>query len=223
MLWLKPGAFRRRMVNSMARTPKVVEDRREQIIDAAMRVFSQKGFTRATNKDIAREAGITPGLIYHYFENKEALLKAIIEGRSPLKLLSSLPPQVLMLPPEVFLRFMILQVLGIVEEEKFVQLLRVFLSEIIHGEIIHNPNISQVGAEVLQRVLGFLGSYFETRMEAGELRQADASLTVQVLMGSVMGFVLRRQIIHDAVALEYSHEQIADAVVETVLKGLLPC
>src|SRR2546421_3407222 len=95
-------------VISMARTPKVVEDRREQIIDAAMSVFSQKGFTRATNKDIAREAGITPGLIYHYFENKEALLKAIIETRSPLQLVSFLPPEVLMLPPEVFLRFMIL-------------------------------------------------------------------------------------------------------------------
>ena len=72
----------------MARTPKVVEDRREQIIDAAMRVFAQKGFVRATNKDVAREAGITAGLIYHYFENKEALLMAIIEGRSPLKVLS---------------------------------------------------------------------------------------------------------------------------------------
>src|SRR5437868_14307806 len=92
-------------VNSMARTEKVVEDRREQIIDAAMRVFSQKGFTRATNKSIAREAGITPGLIYHYFENKEALLKAIIEGRSPLKLLNSLPPEVLAMPPDTFLRF----------------------------------------------------------------------------------------------------------------------
>ena len=68
----------------MARTPKVVEDRREQIIDAAMRIFAQKGFARATNKDVAQEAGITPGLIYHYFENKEALLMAVIEGRSPL-------------------------------------------------------------------------------------------------------------------------------------------
>jgi AcrR family transcriptional regulator len=47
----------------MPRTPKVVEDRREQIIDAAMRVFAQKGFSGATNKDIAHEAGITPGLI----------------------------------------------------------------------------------------------------------------------------------------------------------------
>jgi len=145
----------------MARTPKVVEDRREQIIEAAMRVFSQKGFTRATNKDIAREAGITPGLIYHYFENKEALLKAIVEGRSPLRLVSSLSPQVLMLPPEVFLRFMILQVLGIVEGENFVQLLRVLLPE-----VIHNPTMSQVGTGVLQRVLGFLASYFASKMDA---------------------------------------------------------
>src|SRR5436309_11760225 len=115
----------------MARTAKVVEDRREQIIDAAMRVFSQKGFTRATNKDIAREAGITPGLIYHYFENKEALFKAIIEGRSPLKLINSLPPQVFTIPPDSFLRFLVMQVLAIVEEEKFVQLLRVVFSELV--------------------------------------------------------------------------------------------
>ncbi len=201
----------------MARTPKVVEDRREQIIDAAMRVFSQKGFTRATNKDIAREAGITPGLIYHYFENKEALLKAIVEGRSPLRLVSSLSPQVLMLPPEVFLRFVILQVLGIVEGENFVQLLRVLLPE-----VIHNPTMSQMGTGVLQRVLGFLASYFASKMDAGELCQVDPSLTAQVLMGCVVGFVLRRQILLDQLALEYSHEEIADAVVETVIKGLLP-
>ena len=201
----------------MARTPKVVEDRREQIIDAAMRVFSQKGFTRATNKDIAREAGITPGLIYHYFESKEAVLKAIIEGRSPLKLIGSLPSQVLNLPPEVFLRFMVLQVLGIVEGEQFIQLLRVLLPE-----VIHNPNIAGFGASVIQRILGFLASFFESKMQAGELRQADPSLSAQVFVGSIIGFVLRRQIIHDPVALEYTHEQIVDAVIETVLKGLLP-
>jgi len=62
----------------MARTPKVVEDRREQIMEAAMRVFAQKGYMRATNKDVAQEAGITTGLIYHYFDSKEALLKALV-------------------------------------------------------------------------------------------------------------------------------------------------
>src|SRR2546427_12891171 len=103
---LRPGAPQ----CLMARTPKVVEDRREQILDAAMRVFAQKGFTRATNKDIAREAGITAGLIYYYFDSKEGLLKAIIETRSPVRLMTSLSPQVFAMPPEVFLRFMIRQV-----------------------------------------------------------------------------------------------------------------
>src|SRR3981081_4479715 len=113
----------------MARTPKVVEDRREQIIDAAMRVFSQKGYMRATNKDIAREAGITPGLIYHYFASKEALLQAIVELHSPVQLTRSLSPQMLALPPETLLRALLLQMLSIVEGERFLQLLRVFLPE----------------------------------------------------------------------------------------------
>jgi len=201
----------------MARTPKVVEDRREQIIGAAMRVFSQKGFTRATNKDVAREAGITPGLIYYYFESKEALLKAILEERSPLPVVTSLPAEMLALPAEVFLRFLIQRVLGIVESEKFVQLLLVIFSE-----MTHNVNLSEIVLGLVRHILAFVDSYFKSKMEIGELRQADVALTVQVFIGGVIGFVLRRQILRDPVALEYSHEQIADAVVETVLKGMLP-
>jgi AcrR family transcriptional regulator len=201
----------------MARTPKVVEDRREQIIDAAMHIFAQKGFARATNKDIAREAGITPGLIYHYFESKEALLKAIIEGRSPLRLINTLPPQALTLPPEVFLRFMVMQVLSIIEEENFIQLIRVFLPE-----VVYNQNTGSTISNALQQMLGFLESYLQAKMDAGELRKTDPSLLPQLLIGSIMAFVLRRNVLRDPLVLHYTHEQIADAVVETMLKGLLP-
>jgi len=201
----------------MARTPKVVEDRREQIIDAAMRVFAQKGFNKATNKDIAREAGITAGLIYHYFESKEAVLKAIIEARSPLRVINSLPAEVIAQPPAIFFRFLILQVLNIVEGEQFVQLMRVFLPE-----AVYNPQMSQVLSGAIQRAIGFLGAYLKAKIEAGELRYADPELIPQVLVGSVMAFVLRRRIICDPQALRYTHEQIADVVVDTVLKGLFP-
>lgn len=201
----------------MARTPKVVEDRREQIIDAALRVFSQKGFTSATNKNIAREAGITPGLIYYYFENKEKLLQAVIESRSPLRLVTSPPPQIASMPPALFLRFVIRQVLSIIEGENFMQFIRVMLPE-----VIRNPQVTPLVTGFFQRLLGFLTSYFESKMATGELRRTDASLTAQVFMGSIIGFVLRRNIIRDPSALQYSHEQIADAVVETVLTGLTP-
>ncbi len=57
------------------------KNRREQIQDAALRVFAQKGFANVSNRDIAQEAGITTGLIYYYFEKKEALLQTILEER----------------------------------------------------------------------------------------------------------------------------------------------
>lgn len=201
----------------MARTPKVVEDRREQIIDAAMRVFSQKGFTKATNKDIAREAGITPGLIYYYFESKEALLQAILESRSPMQLVTSLSPQALSLPPETFLRSLLLRVLDIVESENFVGLLRVMLPE-----LVYNPDVPPLAAGFIQRILTFLAGYLSSKMETGELRRTDPALTAQILLGSMIAFVLRRHIMRDPIALQYTHEQIASAVIETVIEGLLP-
>ena len=207
------------MVETMARTPKVVEDRREQIIDAAMRAFAQRGFTRTTNKDIAHEAGITPGLIYYYFESKEALLKAIIETRSPVRLMATLPQNMLTMPPQLFMRFMIQQVLRIIESENFVGLIRVILPELVHGD---NPEITALVGGAILRVMDFIGHYLEAKMQSGELRHTEVSVTTQIIFGSVAGFVLRRQIFRDPVALEYSHEQIADSVVETTLIGLVP-
>jgi len=201
----------------MARTPKVVEDRRDQIIDAAMQVFAQKGFTRATNKDIAREAGITPGLIYYYFESKEDLLKTIIETRSPAQLMTTLPLQVFELPPEVFLRMLILRALSIIESEQLIQMVRMLLSE-----VVHNTEAASIVFSMIQRLLEFLGKYFEAQVENGALRGVDGVLTAQIMVGSVFVFVLRRQILCDPTALEYTHEQIAEVVSETVLKGILP-
>ena|SRR5216684_804668 len=201
----------------MARTPKVVEDRREQIIDAAMHVFARKGYSNATNKDIAREAGITPGLIYYYFESKEALLYAILEARSPLKLMASFPPQALALPPEQFFPMLIHQVLDIVEGEDMIGLLRVMVPE-----LLHNPDRFALPTSLFPRLFGFLGNYVEAKIASGEIRPLDVSLTVQTLVGSAMGFVLRRQIIRDPLALEYTHEQIAHAITDSFLKGILP-
>lgn len=204
----------------MARTPKVVEDRREQIIDAAMRVFAQKGFARATNKDIAKEAGITAGLIYHYFASKEDLLTTVVETHTPLQMLNTMPPQAFAMPPEQFFRFLMLQVLRIVEDEKFVNLIRVVLSELLHGD---NPYFMQLMPTILGRALSFLSNYIEAKVAAGELRPVeDAAAVAQVMMGSMIGFLLRRQILHDPAVLIYTQEQVVEFIVNTTLQGLLP-
>jgi TetR/AcrR family transcriptional regulator, repressor for uid operon len=52
-------------------------DRRAQILDAAMICFAKRGFHQASMHDISAEAGISVGLIYRYFENKEDVISAM--------------------------------------------------------------------------------------------------------------------------------------------------
>jgi TetR/AcrR family fatty acid metabolism transcriptional regulator len=53
------------------------EDKRRLILDAAVRVFACKGYHTSRVGDIAEEAGVAHGLLYHYFRSKEALLETI--------------------------------------------------------------------------------------------------------------------------------------------------
>ncbi|HKR54617.1 MAG TPA: TetR/AcrR family transcriptional regulator [Chthoniobacterales bacterium] len=54
-------------------------DRRSQILDAALVCFAKHGFHQASMHDISAEAGISVGLIYRYFENKEAVIAAMAD------------------------------------------------------------------------------------------------------------------------------------------------
>lgn len=56
-------------------------DKRERILDAAIKVFARSGYHGSRISDIAREAGIAYGLVYHYFKNKEEILGSIFEQR----------------------------------------------------------------------------------------------------------------------------------------------
>ncbi len=201
----------------MSRTAKVVVDRREQILDAALRVFAKKGFAKATNKDIAREAGITTGLIYHYFASKEGLLKAIFEERSPLQLIRSISPEMLAQPTEQFLRFFAAQMLAVVEDEKTMQLVRVYLPE-----AIYNPQSAPFGAAAISEGIQFLAGYLQGKMNTGELRQANAGLIASIFLGSIFDIALRRQALKDWQSLQFTRDQIAETAVSMLLQGLMP-
>ena len=53
------------------------EAKRRQLLDAAVRVFARKGFHTSRVGDVAEEAGVSHGLLYHYFDSKDELLQAI--------------------------------------------------------------------------------------------------------------------------------------------------
>ena len=55
------------------------ESRRKQIMDAALELFASKGYSNCSISQLAAHAGISKGLMYNYFDSKEALLMAIID------------------------------------------------------------------------------------------------------------------------------------------------
>ena len=61
----------------MATRTAAQEERRRQILDAAVRAFAKRGYHACRVSDIAEEAGVAYGLVYHYFESKDAVLEAI--------------------------------------------------------------------------------------------------------------------------------------------------
>ena len=61
-------------------------DKRRQILDAAIRVFARQGFHRCRVSDIADEAGVAYGLVYHYFKSKDQVLNELFTERWSLLL-----------------------------------------------------------------------------------------------------------------------------------------
>ena len=52
---------------------------RAAILESAMRLFAEKGYAHTTTRNIAEAAGLSVGLMYHYFSNKESLLQAVFD------------------------------------------------------------------------------------------------------------------------------------------------
>ena len=201
----------------MARTPKVVEDRREQILDAAIRVFARKGFRQTINSDIAREAGITSGLIYYYFQSKEEMLQAIVETRSPLRVMLSLPPEALEMPPASFFPFLFPQVLEVVESEPMVNLLRIFLPELV----LHSELLEPLRVQVIGQLVGFFRGYYTRQQELGQVNHlVDPTFQAQMTINSLVGFLLRRLIVGDPTVTHYSHDEFTTKLSTVLLKGL---
>ena len=68
----------------MAKAPPV--DKRRVILDAAIRVFARRGFNQCRVSDIADEAGVAYGLVYHYFDSKDQVLNELFSERWSLLL-----------------------------------------------------------------------------------------------------------------------------------------
>lgn len=111
-------AARQKTAPKRTPSPRGGGDKRDRILDAAVRVFAKEGFHATKVSDIARAAGVADGTIYLYFTSKEALLVSLFEDRVE-RLLGYMNRELAKLatPPARYRRIVELQ-LGILQEER---------------------------------------------------------------------------------------------------------
>ncbi|MFY0545884.1 TetR/AcrR family transcriptional regulator [Brevibacillus sp. H7] len=71
---------KKKTIPSLVKDPKLIEKRREQIIEAAVDLFINKGFHKTTTREIARASGFSIGTLYEYIESKEDVLYLVCDA-----------------------------------------------------------------------------------------------------------------------------------------------
>ncbi len=187
------------------------EEKRRQLLDAAVRVFARKGFHASRVGDIAEEAGVAHGLLYHYFKSKDEVLEAVFHDNWSL----------------------LLARIASVEEtdERAADQLR-HITAIVLRTWLHLPDVVRVvirefgrSPELSERIgdlaqpINSIARVIERGIERGEFKKVDPRVAATVVYGSIdellTAWVLDR--------LPSGEEDVAAAeqtLVEVSLRGL---
>jgi len=162
----------------------VVAARREQILEAATRVFAEKGFRRATTREVAREAGVSEGTIYNYFEDKDALLLAILDVLNETERRAEDFEEGLASDFESFVEEYLRRRMALIWQNR--EVFRVVLSEMLVNAELRERYLRQV----VEPTMKIGEENFRSRMEQGEARATDAPLAMRATAGAVLGLLV---------------------------------
>jgi TetR/AcrR family transcriptional regulator, mexJK operon transcriptional repressor len=193
------------------------EQRRQQIIDGALRVFSSKGFEKATNKDIAQAAGIgSPGLIYHYFKDKQDLFRTLVQERIPALQMIMHGDEFMEMPPREALTHFGKTFVATISNRMAISMLRMLM-----GEAVRRPEVAQMMSTVGPLpAITFLRRYMEHQMDLGTLRRVDPGIAARTFAGPLIAFALTREFFKLPDAATIDPQEMVTVTVETFLHGM---
>jgi AcrR family transcriptional regulator len=162
----------------------VARARQEQIVGAATRVFAEKGFRRATTREVARAAGVSEGTIYNYFEDKDALLLAILDRLNETERRVEDFEEGMATDFRGFLEQYLRRRMSLMWENR--EVFRVVLSEMLVNADLRERYLRYV----VDPTMRIAEENFRSRMEQGEVRETDAPLAMRSVAGAVLGVLV---------------------------------
>ncbi|MEO8612755.1 MAG: TetR/AcrR family transcriptional regulator [Chloroflexota bacterium] len=192
---------------------QLIAARRSQILDAAAKVFAEKGFHPATTKDIARQAGISEGTIYHYFDNKMALLFGILDRMKAIALQDADLTNVSETDFRSFLKATFRHPLMALKADNF-ELFRVVVAELMVNQHLRAFYFQ----DILEPTIQLAEAQLQLWAAQNVIKPINIKLTMRVVSGLVFGLILEH-IMGDKL-LEASWDDLPDFLTDMILDGI---
>lgn len=193
------------------------QERPAEILDAALKVFAQKGFAAARMDDIAREAGVTKGTIYLYFENKEAVFKSLVResvGTTIATVTAAAQSQ------EGSAR-LLLKMVSTRVTQLLVEGERVVLPKIVIGESSNFPWLAEFYRfEIIERGLQLLMSLIERGIAQGEFRPLPAHHVARLFVAPILLGAIWRATFGHLDTEPYDYKGLIDTHLDVLFRGL---
>lgn len=194
------------------------ESRPEEILDAALDEFTERGFDAARMEDIARRAGLSKGGVYLYFESKESLLKALIEAKvAPLAHQAGALARAGAADPLTALKALARVAAARVADPRLFAVPRLVIG--VSGRF---PDVADYyRTHVVDIARGALESLIDAAMAAGAIRRVDTKAVARAFIGPLFFEAMWMHVLRGESALG-SPEKLIDSHFDILLNGLEP-
>jgi AcrR family transcriptional regulator len=193
------------------------EVRHEEILCAAHAVFGRTGFAAARLEDIARQAGVSKGTLYLYFESKDALFRAMVlerTGRSIEALEQALAEA--STPRERLERF-VRELWHIVSNPQ-----AVVIAKVVQGELHNFPELARFYYEnVILRVRGMLLEVLAAGVASGDFRPAQAELAARTIPSMLVSCGKMLHLFGPYEPDPLSVDAVGDGLLDFILHGVI--
>jgi len=193
---------------------QLIEARRNQILDAATAVFAEKGFHRATTKEIAEAAGVSEGTIYNYFDSKADLLIGIMTRLAELEHLDEELASALQSDVRGFFIAVFRDRMGRITQDH--EMLQAILPEILVNRALRE----RFHQQFVRPTAVLLEQYIQVRIELGHIRPLNVPLAVRAVQSMFVGLLVLR-ILGDE-SLLAGWDELPEVLATILFDGLSP-
>jgi TetR/AcrR family fatty acid metabolism transcriptional regulator len=189
-------------------------DKRRLILDAAVRVFARQGFHTCRVSDIADEAGVAYGLVYHYFSSKEEILDTLFLERWDVMLGAIADADASALPAADKLRAIAGFIIDSYRRDP--ELMKVIIVEVTRAA--NTFGLTHL-AKIREAYSGIAAIVARAQAEGAFRREVTPEFAAQAFYGSVEQ-VLTGWIFEDGVVSVAALDQAKTMIVDTICRGL---